>query len=302
MIKPLVSICMITYNHEKYIAQAIEGVLMQKTSFPFELVIGEDCSTDDTRSTCIEYQNRFPDIINIRLPVKNQGMIKNFIKTMRACQGKYIGYCEGDDYWTDPCKLQKQVDFLESNLQYGLCFTDTDILFNARNKKIKSFDLSHKRYIPTGDVLNELIYRNPYKTCTAMFRSSAANGYTEILDDNKFQFADFGLWLHIAKNFKVGYLKESTAVYRVLKISASNFDSYEEFNSFIKSWGEVRSYFVKKYMLKVSKAKILFIRLKISLAFIIKNNKIKSFILYMLKIISRKLAKLQRKILVSLHQ
>jgi len=299
MIKPLVSICMITYNHEKYIAQAIEGVLMQKTSFPFELVIGEDCSTDDTRSTCIEYQNRFPDIINIRLPVKNQGMIKNFIQTMRACQGKYIGYCEGDDYWTDPCKLQKQVDFFESNPQYGLCFTDADILFLPSNKIIKSFDLSHKKYMPTGDVLEELIYINPYKTCTAMFRSCAANGYNEILDDNKFQFADFGLWLHIAKNFKVGYLKESTAVYRVLKNSASHFDSYEEFNSFIKSWGEVRSYFIKKYMMKVSKIKTLFFRLKISLVFIVKNKKFKSFFEYLLKIIYKKIAKLQSKILVS---
>ena len=155
--------------------------------------------------------------------------------------------------------------------------------------------------MPTGDVLNELIYINPYKTCTAMFRSSAANEYTEILETNAFQFADFGLWLHIAKKFKVGYLKESTAVYRVLKNSASNFDSYEEFNSFIRSWGEMRCYFIKKYMLKVNKTKILFYRLKISLAFLIKNKKFKSFIKYMLKILFRKFAKLQSQILVFLN-
>jgi glycosyltransferase involved in cell wall biosynthesis len=292
---------MITYNHENYISTAIEGVLMQKTSFPFELVIGEDCSTDNTRYTCIDYRNRFSDIIKMLLPNKNQGMINNFIETMKACQGKYIAICEGDDYWIDNCKLQKQVDFLESKPQYGLCFTDADVLFSTTDKICKSFDLSRKKDIPTGDVLNELIYRNPYKTCTAMFRSSAANGYTEILDDNEFQFVDFGLWLFIASKFKVGYLKESTSVYRVLKNSASNFNSYEEFNTFIKSWGEVRSFFIKKYMLKVSKTKTLFIRLKISLAFIIKNKKIKSFIEYIIKIISRKIAKLQSKVLVSPH-
>jgi glycosyltransferase involved in cell wall biosynthesis len=292
---------MITYNHKNYISQAIEGVLMQKASFPFELVIGEDCSTDNTRSTCIEYQNRFPDIIKIRLSDKNQGMIKNFIETMRVCQGKYIAICEGDDYWTDTCKLQKQVDFFESNPQYGLCFTDVDILFSTRNKLIRSFDLSNRRDIPTGDVLNELIYRNPYKTCTAMFRRKAMNGYTEILDDNKFQLVDYGLWLHIARSFKVGYLKETTAVYRVLKNSASHFDCYEDFSSFIKRCFEVKSYFIKKYMLKVSKTKILFYDLKNSLVFIIKNKEFKSFIVYMLKIISRKLAKVQRIISMSLH-
>ena len=301
MTKPLVSVCMITYNHAKYISQAIESVLMQKASFPFELVIGEDCSTDNTRSTCIEYQNKFPDIIKSRLPHKNQGMIRNFIETKRACQGKYIAICEGDDYWTDTFKLQKQVDFLESNPQYGLCFTDADILYSKSNKIIKSFDLSHKKYIPTGDVFKELLYGNPYKTCTAMFRSNAAQGYTEILDDNKFQFADIGLWLHISKYFKVGYLKETTAVYRVLKNSATHFDSYEEFNSFMKSWGDVRSYFINKYMLKVSKSKALIFRLRVSLAFIIKNKKFKSFIEYMFKIISRKIAKLQSKVLVSPH-
>lgn len=183
------------------------------------------------------------------------------------------------------------MDFFESNPQYGLCFTDADVLFSTANKVSKSFDLSHKRYIPTGDVLNELIYRNPYKTCTAMFRSDAAKGYTEILEENKFQFADVGLWLHIARNFKVGYLKETTTVYRVLKNSASHFHSYEEFSSFMKNWGEMRSYFIKKYMLKVSKTKTLFFRLRNSLAFIIKNKKFKSFIVYLLKNISRKFAK-----------
>mgnify|MGYP001248218371 CR=1 FL=1 len=132
--QPLVSVHMITYNHEKYIAQAIEGVLMQKTNFLFELVIGEDCSTDSTRVICKEYADRYPNIIKL-LPDagKNLGMMENAIRTTMACTGKYIALCEGDDYWTDPYKLQKQVDFLEAHNDYGLTNTDADFYYQKTN-------------------------------------------------------------------------------------------------------------------------------------------------------------------------
>jgi len=114
---PLVSIICITYNHEPYIAEAIEGVLMQKCSFPIELVIGEDCSTDNTRKICEEYANK-SELIKLLPTETNLGMMPNFIRTLQSCTGKYIAMCEGDDYWTDPLKLQKQVDFLEANAEY----------------------------------------------------------------------------------------------------------------------------------------------------------------------------------------
>lgn len=120
-LKAVVSVCMITYNHENYIKQAIEGVLMQQTSFPIELIIGEDCSTDNTRKICIEYQAKYPDIVRLILPEKNLGIKRNFIETMQAAKGNFIALCEGDDYWTDALKLQKQVDFLEANSEYSLC-------------------------------------------------------------------------------------------------------------------------------------------------------------------------------------
>jgi glycosyltransferase involved in cell wall biosynthesis len=113
---------MITYNHENYIRQAIEGVLMQQTTFPIELIIGEDRSKDNTRMICQDYQLKYPDKIRLFLPESNLGMIQNFRSTLQASTGKYIAICEGDDYWTDPLKLQKQVDFLESNEEYSVCF------------------------------------------------------------------------------------------------------------------------------------------------------------------------------------
>lgn len=120
-VDPLVSVCMITYNHEKYISQAIEGVLIQQTNFAFELIIGEDCSTDNTRKICLEYKEKYPNIIRLLLPDVNLGMSKNFIETIQAATGKYIAFCEGDDYWTDSEKLQKQVSFLDANQKYSFC-------------------------------------------------------------------------------------------------------------------------------------------------------------------------------------
>ena len=122
MTQPLVSISMITYNHAPFIAQAIEGVLQQKTTFPFELVIGEDCSTDNTREIVSEYHKKHPDIFRVIASDKNIGATRNSLRTLKACQGKYIAYCEGDDYWHHPYKLQKQVDYLESHQECGLVY------------------------------------------------------------------------------------------------------------------------------------------------------------------------------------
>lgn len=119
---PLVSITCITYNHEKYIAQTIEGFLMQETSFPYEVIIGEDCSTDGTRAVIEGYCKKYPHIIKLVTSDNNVGARKNGVRIRNEAKGKYIAICEGDDYWTDPHKLQQQVSFLESNPDYVLCY------------------------------------------------------------------------------------------------------------------------------------------------------------------------------------
>lgn len=122
MDKPLVSIVTITYNHEPWISKAIESVLMQKVSFPIEYIIAEDCSTDGTRKICEQYAQKYPDIIKLLPSDKNYGAVKNEHRAFVAAKGKYIATCEGDDYWTDPLKLQKQVDFLEAHPEYSVTF------------------------------------------------------------------------------------------------------------------------------------------------------------------------------------
>jgi len=109
---PIVSVAMITYNHAPYIGRAIESVLMQKTTFPFEIVIGEDCSTDGANEIVLDYAKQYPETIRVITSDTNVGMMENDKRTNFACRGEYIAFCEGDDYWIDPLKLQKQYQTL----------------------------------------------------------------------------------------------------------------------------------------------------------------------------------------------
>ena len=118
---------MITYNHEKFIAQAIESVLMQETNFPIELIIGEDCSTDATQAIVRRYAEARPDVVRAFVHERNLGVEENFREVLKACRGKYIALLEGDDYWTDRSKLQTQFEFLEKHRDCALCFHDTAV-------------------------------------------------------------------------------------------------------------------------------------------------------------------------------
>ncbi len=165
---PLVSVCMITYNHEDYIAEAIESVVSQETNFPIKLMIGEDYSSDKTREICEKYERIYPHIIEL-LPKENGnlGMMNNFIKTLDACNGKYIAVCEGDDFWTDKKKLQKQVNFLDNNEKLSLVFTNRFIL-NVADNKISKHIIANKK---NGYSLNDVIGGFVPSTQTILFRN-----------------------------------------------------------------------------------------------------------------------------------
>jgi len=122
--KPLVSVHMITYNHERFISKSIEGVVSQITDYPFELIIGEDCSTDNTREIALEYQKKYPHIIRVIYSKSNVGTHVNFRRVYKSCRGKYIALCEGDDYWIDKYKLSKQINFLSNNDDYVATYHD----------------------------------------------------------------------------------------------------------------------------------------------------------------------------------
>jgi glycosyltransferase involved in cell wall biosynthesis len=136
--KPMVDVLMMAYNHEKFIAQAIEGVLMQKTNFPFRLIIGEDLSTDATRKICQNYANSYPEIIHLVTRTENIGPYKNFVEIYNLCEAPYIALCEGDDYWTSNEKLQKQVEFLEANDKCIITFHAVEELKQDGSKVISN--------------------------------------------------------------------------------------------------------------------------------------------------------------------
>lgn len=124
----IVSVHTLVYNHEKYIAKAIESVLAQQCNFKIEMIVSDDCSPDGSAAIIRDYASRYPDIIKPIFNAKNIGAAANNLQVLRACKGKYIAALEGDDYWCDPYKLQKQIDFLEANPDFSMCFTDAGIV------------------------------------------------------------------------------------------------------------------------------------------------------------------------------
>ena len=172
---PVVSVHMITFNHEPYIRQAIEGVLMQKADFEFELVIGDDCSQDKTREICFEYQKKYPDKIRVLWWHENVSKLGGNSRRVRArCRGEFIAFCEGDDYWTDDNKLKKQVELIRK-YDAGICVGKTVKLFpdEHREPDVFSFpevigiDIIKCQYFHTSTYL---VRRDVYETAYATYR------------------------------------------------------------------------------------------------------------------------------------
>ncbi|SCX92435.1 Glycosyl transferase family 2 [Nonlabens sp. Hel1_33_55] len=133
----VVSVFLLTFNQKSYIAQTLDSILEQKTQFSYEIVIGDDASTDGTSEICLQYKERYTDQIDYVRHGTNMGLIANFVDTAKRLKGKYVAICDGDDYWTDPLKLQKQVDFLDNNTEFAIvgthcAYEDGDNIFTAK--------------------------------------------------------------------------------------------------------------------------------------------------------------------------
>lgn len=163
-----IAVCLVTYNHERYISQAIESVLSQKTSVPYKIFIGEDCSTDRTLDICWDYKNRYSNQIELLVSQENKGLVQNTLDLMKIIieQGySYIAMLDGDDYWIDNGKLQKQFDFLESYMAYGLIHTNNEILLeNSRVERVIKVNPLH------GYVFDRIEHFG-IANCTVMFRT-----------------------------------------------------------------------------------------------------------------------------------
>ena len=204
-----VAIFMVTYNHEKYVCQAVESIVSQKTSFPFKLFIGEDFSTDSTRDICIKLKEKYPDKIELLLTEKNIGALQNAFRVYEACitYGKHTAICEGDDYWTDKNKLQKQFDFLEANPEFNICCHRAKVL-NEKTKTIKTPKVLKQTVFSQEDVANH----NFIQTLTMMFRNSAWKGLPEAYFNSI--SGDYFINMMLSESGKIKYFSDVMAVYR----------------------------------------------------------------------------------------
>lgn len=207
---PKVSVCMVTYNQERYIAQAIESVLAQETNFRIEIVLGEDCSTDGTRQIVERFAAANPEIIQLRLAEQNRGAKLNFVGVFGQARGEYVVILEGDDYFTDPLKLQRQVEALDAHPDWALCFHPASCRYEG--------DLQGPAVMPEGwdrseATIVDLFAQNFIPTCGAMFRNRL---YPSL--PTWFMSIDAGDWaLHIlnAAHGNIGFLPEVMSAYRI---------------------------------------------------------------------------------------
>ncbi|HEX3035122.1 MAG TPA: glycosyltransferase [Thermodesulfobacteriota bacterium] len=205
-----VSVLIITYNHAKFIAQALDSVLMQKVNFDYEILISEDCSTDSTRDIIIGFQKRYPDRIRLLLSEQNLNSNEVIVRGIQASQGQYIALLDGDDYWTSPYKLQKQVDFLDNNPECAMCFHDVTEFYEDGSREPQNFIFVNQKEIVT---LADLLAGNFCYTCSAIFRRGLFGDFPDWY--YLLEMGDYPLHVLNAQHGKIGYIHEIMGTYRI---------------------------------------------------------------------------------------
>jgi glycosyltransferase involved in cell wall biosynthesis len=265
---PLVSVVMLAYNHEPYIAQAIEGVVSQETDFPIELIIGEDCSTDRTREIVLDYQRRYPESIRVLYAEKNVGGHANSVRSVLASRGKYIAFCEGDDWWHRRDKLKFQVPFLQADDSL-VCLSGEVQHISPKGEVVKpaeNSDAAAPQPIRIG--YEDLIFQTvPFPTCTVVARADAVRqamvGDTLYADHSQL-LGDTPLWIELCQRGKIIHRWETMASYRLSLNSAMRQTDPLHAWRFEMSYMDVRYLALERYPLpgevrRTSSAKSYFI-------------------------------------------
>lgn len=235
--QPVVSVCIQTYQHAAYIKECLDSVIKQKTNFPIEIILGEDNSDDGTREICIEYANKYPSFIHLFLRLEKDKIFVNgektgrfnFLENLKAAQGKYIAWLDGDDFWLTDNKLQKQVDYMNANPDCSMSF----------HKSMKCWE-NEKPYLndsnmPDADTkftLADFLKENKINTVSAMFLKKHVDNLPSWFC--QLPFIDFPLFVHIAQKGKIGYIAETMSVYRIH--SHGFWSSNRAPGNFIRGW------------------------------------------------------------------
>ena len=241
----VVSIRCLTYNHAPYIRQCLDGFVMQKTNFRFEAIVHDDASTDGTQDIIREYEKKYPDIIKPIYEKENQyskhdGSLGRIMNSAMSPSSKYIAVCEGDDFWTDPYKLQKQVDYLETHPECGLVHT--------KHKKLVEETGEFKDGWAEETDFEKNLIRNRICTLTTCYRSYFLVDYAkEIQRSPNWPMGDAPFWLFIMSQATSKLIPDETGVYRVRRESASHSDNIEKNIRFLLGGFDMKLYFIKKY-------------------------------------------------------
>lgn len=201
---------MVTYNHERYIAQGVESALAQQTTFPFEVVVGEDCSTDGTRRILQDLARRHPGKLRLLLPERNVGMMRNFAQVLAQCRGRFVALLDGDDHWTNPRKLQRQVDALESHPEWAMCFHPAQCVFEDGLQGTAVYPETLRREEAT---LVDLLEENFMATSSVVFRNRLFSELPSWFLDLK--LGDWPLHILNAAHGKIGFFPDAMSVYRI---------------------------------------------------------------------------------------
>ena len=246
---PLVSIQCMVYNHEPYLRQCLDGFVMQKTNFPFEAIVHDDASTDGSAAIIREYAEKYPDIIKPVYETENQyskhnGSLRRAMDAAMHPDSKYVALCEGDDYWTDPNKLQMQVDCLEKQPTVGLVHTAARVYDQQTGELLKKL-LGQ----PIASFVEELMI-NRVATLTTCFRKDLFMRYKDFYSRNcpkDWKMGDYPIWLFMTKNADSYFLSQPTGVYRLLGESASHSPNVQKLVDFELSSFAIQVFFAKFY-------------------------------------------------------
>lgn len=238
-----VSVCLVTYNHEPYIAQAVESVLAQRVTFPIELVVGEDCSTDRTREILQSLAQKHPAVIRLRLAERNMGGKNNFISTFAMCRGQYVAMLEGDDFWTCPEKLQRQVAALDAHPEWAICFHAANCCYEAGMHGPAIYPVDWSKPVAT---IADLFEANFMATASVVFRNhlfpELPSWFSRIL------IGDWPLHLLNAAHGDIGFLPEVMSVYRIHRSGVwSGISPAARMTAIFEMLATVDQHFVGKY-------------------------------------------------------
>ena len=254
----MISVVVVTYNQAATIGRTLDAILMQQCHVPFEIIIGEDCSTDNTRAICQTYAEQHPDIIRLFCNEHNKGIVDNYFDCLLACRGKYIADCAGDDFWTDPQKLEKEVCVMEAHPEVTMVITNWQYYDEQTRKTTPSRQIQHAPITPGRNLLRAIITQqgmSVFHLCTALYRADifrkAYDEDTDLFRNKTYVSEDMQIAFSMALHGDIAYLPNVTLNYSLGTGSVSNVaDSGKAFR-FVQRTTELICYLADKHQLDI---------------------------------------------------